>query len=175
MKRAWVYIQYRSWIHIIGCLSILFCIILLNGSCKENSPVESLVTQLYDLYKERSNFDEFLSYYADTIVLEDIIHGDRIIGKDALKDFFNWDDENYVNENPEVLVVTDMVYNDHTAYISGYFTTFRWADTSFGPMHFTTKLIFNQKLKISKQIDWINYPSSLVDYENRKSSNDWIQ
>ena len=28
--------------------------------------------------------------------------------------------------------------------------------------------------KIVRQVDWINYPSSLFDYSNRQNSNLWI-
>ena len=57
----------------------------------------------------------------------------------------------------------------------GYFTPFKWGNAEFEAMYFTTLLNFNEQGKIIKQVDWINYPSTLVDYDNRKNANEWIQ
>ncbi len=42
-------------------------------------------------------------------------------------------------------------------------------------MHFTTLLTVNEAGQIIRQVDWINYPASLVNYNERNNSNEWIQ
>ena len=41
-------------------------------------------------------------------------------------------------------------------------------------MHFTSILYFNESGKITKQIDWINYPNNLLDNNSRANSNRWL-
>jgi hypothetical protein len=57
---------------------------------------------------------------------------------------------------------------------TGHFTAFKWGELEIEAMQFTSILTFNSSGKIIKQVDWINYPSYLVDYNNRKNSNKWI-
>lgn len=51
---------------------------------------------------------------------------------------------------------------------------FKWKDSSFEAMYFTTILTLNETGKIIRQIDWINYPATLVNFNLRKNSNEWI-
>ncbi len=58
--------------------------------------------------------------------------------------------------------------------VKGYFKGFSWNGNEFNPMHFITLLTFSESGKITYQVDWINYPSELLNYQNRKDSNSWI-
>ena len=36
-------------------------------------------------------------------------------------------------------------------------------------------LSFTEQGQIMHQVDWINYPGNLLNYNNRKNANDWLQ
>ena len=73
------------------------------------------------------------------------------------------------------LVIEKKMIGKNYAVVKGYFTKFLWNDTEFEAMHFTTILTFNEFGKITKQVDWINYPANLVNYNERGNSNHWIR
>ena len=156
--------------------SILF-VFLLCAACSPltEQPLQQLTRDFYSVYSERKDLDQFLSYYAEDAVLEDIINGDRIEGKEALRVFFDWSNPGFKALAKNTLVVEDIITSQNQAVVKGYFTPFGWGEETFEAMYFTTILTFNDADKISKQVDWINYPASLVDYTNRKNANDWIQ
>lgn len=116
----------------------------------------------------------FLEFYADRVVLEDVINGDRLAGKQALEKFFNWSHPDFQLLAKDALVVEDIFIAENTAIVNGYFNRFKWGGSEFEAMYFTTQLTFDTDRKIVRQVDWINYPASLVDYPNRKNSNRWI-
>ena len=146
-------------------------------SCStENKSIntDAIVAEYYTTYQKRSDFEKFLHFYDENIILEDIINGDRIIGKAAFADFFNWNNPNFSRTDTTALVIYDQIIEGNKVVTQGYFTEFKWGETTFEAMHFTTILTFNEQGKIIKQVDWINYPASLVDYENRSNANEWI-
>ena len=154
----------------LGLLYLIFF-----TACKEDKPaLESIFQDYYQTYKERKDFNAFLSFYDDSVILEDIISGDSINGKAALRRFFDWDNPNFTCLDSNILVINERVITDNTTVAKGYFSPFRWGELEFEAMHFTTILTFNTAGKIIKQVDWINYPSSLLNYDNRKDSNRWL-
>lgn len=146
-------------------------------SCKfqDNQLLEKRVVGFYKEYSSRKNLERFLSYYADSIIIEDIINGDRVLGKEAASKFFDWNNAAFQLYGDKALVVTDMLVDNHKAVVRGYFNRFKWGQTQIEAMHFTTLLTFDSSGKIVKQIDWINYPSTLIDWAKRKNSNKWIE
>ncbi|WP_411031209.1 nuclear transport factor 2 family protein [Spongiimicrobium sp. 3-5] len=160
---------------LVSCTCLLF---LVNVSCVERSKtdkIEEIATAYYETFQLRKDFQKFLSFYHDDVILEDIVNGDKIEGKRALTAFFDWQNPNFHKSDAVTLVIDHQVFDETTVVTKGYFTPFKWGEHSFEAMHFTTILIFNTSGKIIKQIDWINYPSGLVDYSKRKNSNDWIK
>lgn len=144
-------------------------------SCSESKPTEDLARAFFETYEERSDSDKFMSYFAEDVVLEDIMNGDKIEGKVALKKFFDWDNPNYSKAREKALIVEDLIVQGNKAMARGVFTGFKWQGYAFDPMHFSIILEFNDAGKIVKEIDWINYPANLIDYTARKNSNEWIQ
>ena len=136
--------------------------------------MNQIVTEYYDTLNKHEDFESFLSFYDEQIVLEDIINGDRIVGKEALRKFFDWDNPDLKILDTNNLIVDQKIIEDRTSVVTGHFNKFQWGQTIYGPMHFTTILTFNTSGKIIKQVDWINYPSNLVNYNERKNSNEWI-
>ena len=158
---------------------LLFCAIFFLSllSCSDFGKKEDLrpiAEEFFETYKARKDFNKFLSFYDEQIVLEDIINGDRIKGKKNVKAFLDWDNNKFQLIDSVVLELEYLIVEERKVVAKGHFTPFQWGDSKFGPMHFTTILNFNVNKKIVKQVDWINYPYKLIDPENRKSANDWI-
>lgn len=137
--------------------------------------IEKRVDAYYQIYNQHENWNDFIAFYGEEIVLEDMINGDRIVGKEALKNFFDWGNPDFKSLDANYLVVSEKIIQKNKAVIKGYYTSFQWKETKFEAMHFTTILTFDASGKIIKQVDWINYPKTLINYNNRKNSNEWIQ
>lgn len=137
--------------------------------------ISSITAEYYQTYQLHQNFEAFMSFYDGDIILEDIIFGVRIEGKDDLYDFFDWNVPNFEILDTVALVVESQIIQENQVVSSGYFTKFNWQGTNVEAIHFTTILTFNQAGKIIKQVDWINYPSYLADYDIRQNSNDWLK
>ena len=153
-----------------------FFLLLLLCSCqqKENLLIQEKTKEYYRTYQERSDFQKFLSFYDDHVVMEDIILGERKNGKKEFADFFDWSNPDFSKTDSLALIITNQLFQENQVLTQGYFTPFKWGEQHFEAMHFTTILTFNAKGKIIKQVDWINYPSTLINYEKRKNSNEWI-
>lgn len=157
-------------------LLLCFVIGFLFSACSsEESGIEETVDAYCQTYSSRKDLDTFLSFYDEQIILEDIINGDRILGKKALRDFLDWNNPDFKLLEANSLVIQEKIIQNNTSVVKGYFTKFQWGQLEFEPMHFTTILTFNESGKIIKQVDWINYPSTLVNYNERKNSNEWIE
>ena len=151
----------------------LLLIVLFGCTPRRVPDTEKLTTAYYKIYQQRKDFPQFMAYYDDNVVLEDMINGDRVEGKEALARFFNWDLPGYQLQDSVALKVTDMIVDDNRAVVSGYFTPFNWDTLHIGAMHFTTSLQWSDDGKIIKQVDWINYTDILLT--NRKDANHWIK
>lgn len=148
---------------------------LLSCSTKnQNKTIRPIAEEYFETYKARKDFNKFLDFYDEQIVLEDIINGDRILGKRNIKAFLNWDNPEFKLIDTVVLVVENLILDENKVVANGHFTPFQWGDSKIEAMHFTTILFFNENKKIIKQVDWINYPYNAIDSENRKNANDWI-
>lgn len=161
----------------IKSIIFLFSIALTIFSCakKNDNNIRTIVQDYCETYQERSDFEKFLSFYDENIILEDIMLGEKKMGKKALTSFFNWDDPNFKKKEAKSCIISNQIIEGNQVVIKGYFTPFAWGEQVFNAMHFTSFLTFNKTRKIVKQVDWINYPSNLLDYGNRKDSNEWIQ
>ncbi|PWL37570.1 hypothetical protein DKG77_14780 [Flagellimonas aquimarina] len=155
-------------------LYVIILMVVCSCTNKDNS-INETVKEYYETYQDRNDFEKFLGFYDEKIVLEDIINADRIVGKKALEDFFDWNDPGYKKIAADALVIYEQTIEGNRVVTSGYFNEFLWGGNTFEAMHFVTILTFNRSGKIIKQVDWINYPSNLVDYTKRKNSNEWIK
>lgn len=155
---------------------LLLLILLISCSTKEKEPqYKKIVDEYYAIYQKRLDFEKFLSYYSKDIVLEDMVNGDRILGIENLKEFLDWENPNFTLQDSVALIINQQFIQNNTVLTQGYFTPFTWSETSVEAMQFSTTLTLNEQGKIIHQIDWINYPSNVLDYSKRKNSNDWIK
>ena len=143
-------------------------------NCSSNQ-LEPLIQEYIQVYQERSDFDAFLSYYAEDMIIEDMITGYRVEGKKGFAEFFNWPDPRFESRHPNTYEVETLIIDGQKVTIQGYFTPFSWDGQEVEAMQFVTILFFNDKNKIIKHVDWINYPNSLIDYQTRGNSNEWIK
>ena len=156
---------------------IFFILISFLFSCStidNRIELTQVISEYYKTYQTNTDFEKFMEFYSDEIELEDIINGDKVIGKDNLRKFFNWNNPDLVRMDSLALKIEHQVINKNVVVTKGHFSPFKWKDLKVEAMHFTSILYFNESNKIIKQVDWINYPSSLVDYKNRNNSNKWI-
>ena len=156
-------------------LSLLGASLFLNSCTSTEPDISDTTKEYYSTYQERSDFDKFLNFYDENMVLEDIMLGERMVGKAAFASFFDWNNPKFQKLEAIALFVEQQIIQGKHVVTQGYFTSFKWGDTEVGTMYFTTILTFNDNGKIIKHVDWINYPNELVDYRNRKDSNSWIK
>lgn len=125
----------------------------------------------FDIYAKRQDFKQFLAFYHPQAVLEDLVYGDRVEGRDALAAFFAWDKGRVkVVDNKPVLHVAKQVVADTDVITKGYFNKFEYQGQVLGPWRFIIYQRFNHQGQIVYQEDWINYtPKS--DYSGGKNLN----
>ena len=153
---------------------LMFGMLFSACSIDKDRTTERLVDDYYKTYNKRQDIDKFIGFYDNDILLEDIINGDRIQGKSDLRKFLDWGNPNLKILEINSLIITEKIIKGNKAVVKGYFTKFQWEESEFESMHFTTILTFNDSDKIIKQVDWINYPTNLVNYDEKKNSNEWI-
>ena len=164
------------WKYMIIVITALFvgtCTLSCSTEVKPDIP--SIAAEYYKTYQQRADFERFLRFYDEDMVLEDIVFGERIEGKRGFAEFFDWDNPLFSKKDSVALVIEKQVIQGFEVVTQGYFTPFKWGDTEVGNMYFTTLLTFNKEGKIIRHVDWINYPNNLINYDKRKDSNAWIQ
>ena len=141
-------------------LLLIFTSILVSG-CATTEQSSSALTDkaeaFFDVYAKREDIDTLLAFYADEIVLHDMVYGDEIIGKAAVKGFLRWQDPAVELNYEKSLVVTAQVIDGNHVITRGYFLPFKYHGQSLGPWHFVIWHTFDQHGKIIEQTDWINY------------------
>ncbi len=140
--------------------------------CGNPSSLESIATRYFEHYATRSDFAGFMSYYAENAILEDLVYGDRKVGRDAIRRFFDWGNSDFDGHSPN-LKVESMVIQGQQAVARGYFNSFSFKGQKMGPWYFVIWLEFDAQNKIKHQIDFINYDNDLLVH--RKDANQWIQ
>lgn len=157
----------RLYLALFICITCICC-------QSPNHTIEQKVDEFIRLYQERTDFDSFLELYATDMVLEDIITGYRMEGRDRFAEFFNWPDERFQKRAEKTFIIEHTIIEGNQATLKGYFTPFIWDGKNVEAMQFVTLLTFNDAGKIIKHIDWINYPNDLIDYAQRGNANEWV-
>ena len=122
-----------------------------------NSP-RATAEQYFEVYAERTDFEQFMSFYAEDAVLEDLIYGHLAQGKSNIRAFLNWNDGKFSLANGETALELDSLHIDgQHAYARGRFNPFNYAGKPHGPWRFLIALEFNKKGQIVRHVDWINY------------------
>ena len=138
----------------IGVLALLGC-----SSLNDSSKVTSLTMQSYfETYRQRSDFNGFMDFYADDVVVQDIVYGNELAGKSEVKAFFDWNRGQFeLLDGKDILKITRQTLEAQTVVTEGYFHRFRFNDQTLGPWRFVMIHELDDDSKIIKQVDWINY------------------
>lgn len=94
--------------------------------------LQNVVDEYYTVYSERTDFERFMAFYDDQAQLE------VLAGK-------------------PVLTLSKHVIDGRNVITEGYFNQFKYNGQVLGPWLFVIVHQFNDKNKIIKQTDWINY------------------
>lgn len=165
------YLYLGQWMLLFA---IGLCVFLGYNSMNKKS-IQGIVDSYYETYQQRTDWQGFLNFYAEDVVLLDYVGGYKIEGKTTFAQFFNWPDARFKKGAANALEITSQTLTENTVTTQGYFTPFSWGDIQVEAMQFTTILEFNGDGKIAKHTDWINYPGYLIDYMTKVNSNDWIE
>ena len=145
-------------------IAILFLLLpILGCQSSKSSPTQAWQEQVHaylNTYQQRDDFHQFMAFYAQDAVLEDMVYGHRAEGKSAISDFFAWPSNPVKVMNEQSLFNLTAVHLDNTvktALVRGRFNAFLYHGQQLGPWRFLMVLKFDEQGKISYQQDWINY------------------
>lgn len=153
---------------VIALLMLLFSCSSTSQHHKKQQLLER-VNQYFNLYKTRQDFNQFMSFYHPEAVLEDIVYGNYIEGRTAIKRFLDWPNPNFsLTEQNNALVIEQQIIQGNIVVTEGYFTPFTFYNENMGPWRFIMWHEFNDNLEIIRQVDWINYTpkSKFTEGEN---------
>ena len=138
---------------------------MVNGVNAEPYDTRGTLNQFLALYQQRTDFEQFMSLYADNARLVDVTYGFEANGKEKIRAFFDWPNNTVTPVNGNSVLSTDaIIVKDNKAIIKGIFHRFEYRQKHRGPWRFITILHFNQNGKINYHEDWINYtPRSMMN------------
>ncbi|MCB1055435.1 MAG: nuclear transport factor 2 family protein [Acidobacteria bacterium] len=112
----------------------------------------------FDVYAERSDFDRFMSFYADDAYLKDVVYGNEVRGKENIRRFFDWNGGNFKAVGPgPALTIEAQIVSGEIVVTRGVFNRFEYGGKVLGPWEFVIWQQFNESGEIIRQEDWINY------------------
>lgn len=120
----------------------------------------------FDIYKSRADWQGFQDLYADDLIFKDVIFR-YTYNKEEFINFYNWPDPLLEKhpDYPEVLVLEELTTTDSTAMGRGHFTPFYYDGKLYDDaehMRFVISLQFDKQGKISRHIDFIEYPPEFL-------------
>lgn len=123
-----------------------------------DSDLSQTVSEYYQVYSERKDFNQFMAFYAEDATLNDVVFGFKAANKTELRNFFDWSRGEFkLKEHGPILIVKEQVISGSTVITSGHFVPFVYNGNELGPWEFVIWHEFNEQGKIQSQQDWINY------------------
>lgn len=141
-------------------LLLLLLLVLFNFRVDAASTVNyhQVANDFFQTYKERKDFEKFLTFYAEDVVFEDVFYQVNLTNKEQFEAFYDWHKGSFDRlDNQHILNIETIVIEQGRVVARGEFLPFRYDGKSMGPWPFAIWLEFNQEGKIIKQQDWINY------------------
>lgn len=136
-------------------------VVLFSGCVSTSSNYNELSTvakDYFNVYSQRIDFERLMSFYDENARFEDIIYGNNLEDKTAIRAFLAWDKGEFkVLSSERALTVTKQVFWQKMVVTEGYFHKFSYDGQELGPWLFVIIQEFNAQNKIIKQTDWINY------------------
>ncbi|CAM4042298.1 nuclear transport factor 2 family protein [Pseudoalteromonas byunsanensis] len=147
----------------------IFSILFLNACAVHTSEpsLEQIVNRYLEVFKKRTDFDKFLSFYDENAQLEDMVYGHYAAGRAEIEKFYAWPQSRVtVLDNKPLFTIEQKVIDkqQRVAIVSGQFHRFEYGGENLGPWRFLIKLQFGEQGLITYQQDWINYtPKAMVN------------
>lgn len=132
--------------------------------------IQKVVKDYIETYRERNDWEKFLSFYDDSLYMKDISLGYECKSLQAFKEFYDWPNPNFKKVTPDTKTfeVEGLIIKRNTAIIRGYFNSFYWKEQKMNwPEGFTIWLYFDKNKKIIKQLDYLHYPSEIMKLMGR--------
>jgi len=140
---------------------------------KQNSRTEAVretAEAFFECFAERKDWNTFCSFYTTDMSFEDVSLQVQLDSLWQFKRFYNWPDTVNVfkklSDDQAHLELSSLVADESIAVGRGHFNPFRYngelIKADWG-MDFTIWLYFDEKLKIKKQVDWIEYDSYTLE------------
>lgn len=126
-------------------------------SVMTETQLRNTAAQFFKTYSKRQDFDAFLAFYSESIVLEDLVYGERVQGKSALKGFYRWHSGEVELIGEQALEVKEQLFSGNQVVTRGIFLPFYFHGKKMGPWRFVIWQEFDERGRIVKQFDWINY------------------
>ena len=116
-------------------------------------------------YQQREDWNKFLSFYHPKVTLTDVALKTRTRGLDEFEEFYNWPDSNFqkISAAQKHLELQDIMVQDSVVVARGHFNPFFWhGEKQEWTGGFTIWLYFDKNEKIRHQVDYIQYPASVI-------------
>ncbi len=148
-------------------LFIVSTLLLSSCAVQTTGPsLEQTVNRYIEVFKQRTDFDKFLSFYDEQAQLEDMVYGHYAANRAGIEKFYAWPQSRVtVLDNKPLFTVEQKIIDQQqrVAIVSGQFHRFDFGGKTLGPWRFLIKLQFNERGLITYQQDWINYtPKTMV-------------
>jgi predicted ester cyclase len=132
----------------------------------EAADFKAIAKDFFQTYAERQDWKKLQSFYADTLHFEDAIL-QLTFDKAGFLAFYDWTQGPFEKMSPDQqhFVVEHMVADSNVVATRGQIQPF-YFEGNFIPLthkaSFTLWLWFDENGKIIRQIDWIEYPASVL-------------
>ncbi|WPP49090.1 nuclear transport factor 2 family protein [Catalinimonas niigatensis] len=154
--------------HISLFVALIIILLTACGPSEEEKfeqQIRSKAIDYFATYQQRKDWNKFLSFYHPNIAFTDVALSTRTRGIDAFEKFYNWPDSNFQKMNPaqKHLELQDIITQDSLVVARGHFNPFYWhGEKQEWSGGFTIWLYFDKNLKIRHQVDYIQYPASVI-------------
>ncbi|MDF9798191.1 hypothetical protein OKW21_003454 [Catalinimonas alkaloidigena] len=154
--------------HIQYLFVLPFLLLMACGPSEEEKfeqQVRSRAIEYFSTYQKREDWNKFLSFYHPKVTFTDAALKTRTRGLEDFKEFYNWPDSNFQKISPaqKHLELQDIITQDSLVVARGHFNPFYWhGEKQEWTGGFTIWLYFDKDLKIRHQVDYIQYPASVI-------------
>jgi len=120
--------------------------------------IEEVASEYFAIYASRKDFNKFMDFYEEQSVLKDVIYDVEVIGRSAIRNFFDWERGEFKTATAgPILSINNQIISGKTVISTGVFETFYFNGEKLGPWEFVIWQEYNEVGKIVSQSDWINY------------------
>ncbi len=120
--------------------------------------IRATALELFDTFKQRKDFERFLTFYDKNVQFEDVFYKVKLINKAQFRDFYDWQKGDFDRlSNQYILQLDTLAVDGNSAVAQGTFLPFKFNTKKMGPWDFIIWLEFNEQGKVISQRDWINY------------------